>query len=75
MIYIAELTAADGKTKRHSGRPSKKFLKAHPEFVKYYESGNNNEYNYRTHYKIENATLIEVSDSESHERNFGIANF
>lgn len=69
MIYIAELTKADGTTVKHSGRPSTKFLKAHPEFVHYYESGNHNEFNYKTHYKIENAQLIEVSDWEKHERN------
>lgn len=70
MIYVAELTTVDGKTKNHSGRPSRKFLKNHPEFVKYYESGKHNEFIYRTHYKIENSVLIEVSDFESHERNF-----
>lgn len=72
MIYIAELTRADGSTKKHNGRPSKKYLQSHPEFVKYYESGTHNEYDYRTEYKIENAKLIEVSDNESHERNRGL---
>lgn len=69
MIYIAELTRTDGTTKKHTGRPSRKYLLSHPEFVKYYESGNHNEYNYRTHFNIEKGNLIEVSDTESHERN------
>ena len=70
MIYVAQLTAKDGAKRNHSGRPSKKFLTKHPEFVNYYESGKWNEFIYRTHFKIENAKLIEVSDFESHERNF-----
>lgn len=70
MIYVAELKTAEGKTRNHSGRPSKQFLQNHPEFVKYYESGKYNEYIYRTHFNIENSVLIEVSDFESHERNF-----
>ena len=69
MIYVAQLTDKDGNVKKHSGRPSKKFLISHPEFIKYYEAGKWNEYIYRTHFKIENAVLIEVSDFETHERN------
>lgn len=75
MIYIAELTREDGSTKKHSGRPTKKYLMAHPEFVKYYESGKHNEYLYRTEYDIVNGKLVEKSDHEIHERGIGVCNF
>ncbi len=68
MIYIAELTRADGSYRKHNGRPSNKFLKTHPEFVNYYECGKSNEYIYRTKYRIESGCLVEESDYEYHER-------
>lgn len=75
MIYVAELTDMDGKTKRHPGRPSSKFLRKNPQFVEYYESGFYNEHHYRTRYKIENARLIEISDWEKHSREIDIIGF
>ena len=72
MIYISQLTRNDGSTKKHNGRPSKNFLKNHPEFVIYYESGKCNEYIYRTSFKIENSVLIKVSDFEVHERSMDV---
>lgn len=68
MIYISELKRVDGSTKKHPGRPSKKYLTTHPEFVEYYEAGHQNEYDYRTTFRIEKAKLIEVADYERHER-------
>ncbi|MCK9220227.1 MAG: hypothetical protein M0P47_09290 [Bacteroidales bacterium] len=68
-IYLAYLIAADGKIRRHNGCPSEMFLKKHPEYVSYRESGKQNEYFYTSVYKIEEAILIEVSDRETHERN------
>lgn len=48
---------------------------AHPEFVKYYESGKHNEYLYRTEYDTVNGKLVEKSDHEIHERGIGVCNF
>lgn len=70
MIYTAALYTVDGKERNHPGRPSRKFLLKHPEFTDYHETGKYNEYYYRTKYKINNATLIEISDSETHQRNY-----
>lgn len=70
MIYVSQLTTVDGKVRHHNGTPSRKFLKKHPEFVEYYESGKSNEFIYRTTFKIVNASLIEISDDEVHERDY-----
>lgn len=48
MIYTAVLEQKDGTTKKHCGRPSKRYMKEHPEFVKYTESGYWNEFLYTT---------------------------
>lgn len=69
MIYVSELKTNEGKTRRHNGTPSKKFLLKHPEFTIYYEIGCYNEHNYTTIYDIVNGRLVEKSDFESHVRN------
>lgn len=67
-IFFAELISKDGQTRRHNGRPSKKFLKDNPQFVAYEESGLFNEFYYTTKFKIEDGRLIEIGDYEEHER-------
>ena len=67
-IYVSILQTDNGQIIRHNGKPSKKFLRKHPEFTTYHESGRENEFFYGTVYKIQNATLIEAQDREIHER-------
>lgn len=69
-IYVAELFTKSGDRRVHNGRPSRKWLYLHPEYVRYVETGCENEYIYTTEYKIDGAKLIEVSDREKHVRNF-----
>ncbi len=71
-IFHAELIDKNGKTKRHNGRPSKKFLKNNKQFVAYEETGLFNEFYYTTKFKIEDARLIEISDNEIHERSINL---
>lgn len=75
MIYSAVLTREDGTQKGHSGRPSKKYLQSHKEFIRYTERGKHNEYLYTSVYNIVNGKLVLVHDTESHERNIGVCNF
>lgn len=75
MIYTAVLERKDGTVKKHSSRPSKRYLNGHPEFVRYTESGYWNEFLYTTVYDIVNGMLVEVENKKRHERELGVCNF
>jgi hypothetical protein len=70
MFYAGQLTKINGQIVKVNSRPTDAYLKSHSEFTEYLETGYENEFIYRTKYKIENGKLIEISDTEIHEREY-----